>query len=232
MMGKNKKDILCLCYVPFAMIFAVWVAKITVNEFYQGAPFLAVMEYHTNFFLLYFARVLFTFGDFEQYFHGYGVVNVIRHRKKQRLFFHSVGRLLGKVLLFQLFALLCICLLSAVLLPESDISLGELAGNFAIYCMVDFAQALFQMLLEIVFDGRIGACGAGAYYILSIILSDKLYFQPFGKNVMWLFLPNLGMAKRVEECGYSVGLVLVVVAVAVILLLLAGMKVVKRKDIL
>ena len=85
-MEKNRKDILCLIYVPFAMFFVAWAGHIAVSEFYRGAPFLAAMTYQTYFFFLFFARTLYTFGDFERYFHGYGVALLLRHKKKQRLF--------------------------------------------------------------------------------------------------------------------------------------------------
>ena len=100
-MEKNRKDILCLIYVPFAMFFVAWAGHIAVSEFYRGAPFLAAMTYQTYFFFLFFARTLYTFGDFERYFHGYGVALLLRHKKKQRLFLAGVGQLLKKVLVFQ-----------------------------------------------------------------------------------------------------------------------------------
>ena len=46
-MEKNRKDILCLIYVPFAMFFVAWAGHIAVSEFYRGAPFLAAMTYQT-----------------------------------------------------------------------------------------------------------------------------------------------------------------------------------------
>ena len=34
-MEKNRKDILCLIYVPFAMFFVAWAGHIAVSEFLQ-----------------------------------------------------------------------------------------------------------------------------------------------------------------------------------------------------
>ena len=60
-MGKDKKDMLCLLFVPLAIFFAVWAGKIPVTEFYQGAKFGVHIQYHASFFLVFFARVLYTF---------------------------------------------------------------------------------------------------------------------------------------------------------------------------
>lgn len=231
-MEKNKKDVLCLLYVPFAMFFVAWAGHISVDEFYGGAPFLAAMEYQAYFFLIFFARALYTFGDFERYFHGYGVVVVVRHRKKQRLFFHSVWRLFGKETLYQTWALICACLFSCLVLDEAVVLSAGLWKNFILYCLADFVLAMLQMLLEIIWDGRIGICGAGVYYIGTLLVSGKLYFQSWGKNIMWLFLPNLGNVDRMEECGYATGIVLLILFLAFFILLAAGGLAAGKKDIL
>ena len=231
-MEKNRKDILCLIYVPFAMFFVAWAGHIAVSEFYRGAPFLAAMTYQTYFFFLFFARTLYTFGDFERYYHGYGVALLLRHKKKQRLFLAGVGQLLKKVLVFQVWALLCACLFSWLVLGNCEIFAWEFWRNVGLYCLADFAMALFQMLLETIWDGRIGILGAGLYDMLAILLSDRLYFLPDGKRWMWLFLSDLGNAEKMEECGYSAWMVLLILGLAICILMALGGAAIRRKDIL
>ena len=231
-MGKDKKDMLCLLFVPLAIFVAVWAGKIPVTEFYQGAKCGVHIQYHASFFLMFFARVLYTFGDFEQYFQGYGVIAVVRHRKRERLFYHSMRTLIQKTVIFHLFVLVCAIVISILIFPYIDLSDGTMWRGVVLYVSCDFFMALLQMLVEIRWDGRVGICVAGVYDMLSILISDVLWVRPYGKGILWMFLPNLGVKSRVEACGYSSEFIFLALLSAAVLAVLAGRYIVKRKDVL
>lgn len=221
-----------MIFIPFSMFLTVWAGQISVIEFYGGAEYGVLMQYHSWFFLIFFSRVLYTFGDFEQYFYRYDIYRVVRHKKRERLFFHSVWKLLKKVIVFQVFVFVCSAGFTFLFLPATKIIFGDLWKNIMIYVVLDIFLALFQMVIELCWNSRAGICIVGLYYMLSLLVSDTLFVQSYGKKLMWMLFPNLGAGVRLEACGYTYVFALTVLLAAISVLVLIGRCVAKKKDVL
>ena len=184
------------------MFFVAWAGHITVSEFYRGAPFLAAMTYQTYFFFLFLPGRCTPSAILSSISTGMALRFCCGIRKSSDCFGRSRAALEKKVLVFQVWALLCACLFSWLVLGNCEIFAWEFWRNVGLYCLADFAMALFQMLLETIWDGRIGILGAGLYDMLAILLSDRLYFLPDGKRWMWLF--SVGSRERGKDGGMRI----------------------------
>ena len=80
-MIKSKRDVLCLAFIPVMVGILTVSGGIGTDELYEGVVFGANIRYQMFYFMLFFGRVLYTFGDFEEYFGAYGMYRVIRRNR-------------------------------------------------------------------------------------------------------------------------------------------------------
>lgn len=231
-MIKSKRDVLCLAFVPVVVGILTVSGDVGTGELYGGVVFGANIRYQMFYFMLFFGRVLYTFGDFEDFFGAYGIYQVIRHGKREFLFRDSVRRIVGKVLCYQVIALFCSLVCSRQFLENGMHFKRDFILELAAFWLTDLVLALGQMLVEMVAESRMAMIVSAIYFLLSLIFMDMVYFLPWGKMVLWIFLPNLAMGFRVKEYGYSFPLVYLFLLVVLAVFCLAGIRQIRKKDVL
>ena len=231
-MIKSKRDVLCLAFIPVMVGILTVSGGIGTDELYEGVVFGANIRYQMFYFMLFFGRELYTFGDFEEYFGAYGMYRVIRHGKRELLLFDSAIRTAGKVLCYQGVALLSSLLCTWLFLEDGMRFNPDFLFELAAFWLTDLVLALGQMLVEMAAESRAAMMVSAIYFLLSLIFMDMVYFLPWGKTILWMFLPNLAMGFRVKAYGYAYLEIYLFLLAVLAVFCLAGIRQIRKKDVL
>ena len=230
-MIKDKRDYLSFLFLLITLFVAAVMIKMHTSTLYNGIPYQANPVFYAIYILLYFDLAIYMFGTGEQYFSHYGIYILTRYRKKAIFYYRFLLLLSRKIIFFSLAKLLICFILSQILFPDADSISKTVLVFYLINTLVEIVLCMLQLILEILFDSRWALCIVIGYYIISIVLTDILYFYNI-RNSAAFFFANWGMKYRVDVLNIPYYILVILLLILWIFFIILGQKVVEKKDIL
>lgn len=228
----DGKKIICilgtLFYVYYILVrnpsfdYDGWMAGVH----YNGNP----IAYAITFYL--FALFIFSgFGKTERYINGYGVLEVIRNRKRKKVIDYVLFR--QAICYIEVLGIMCFLYFcgAGLLNKKAVFEIKEFICSILLFSIVNFSLLLWQSFFEIMFDSRIAILFVMSFICLHLALGD--IFARYGVNPYWNLLcySNLALVVRRKSLGLYNGVILLTVGLLCVGQIFAVNYAYGRKDI-
>ena len=191
-----------------------------------------------NGYVLYYAASLFllgivvlnSFGNTEKYIKGYGILELIRNKKRD-----SIIKKVVVTEMLNVFVITCFIIIPYIIAAycffnkREEINTSDYMMKVLLFYLVSLSLVLWQALFEIIFDSR------GAIFItLSLICihisaGDVVMLYKKSHKLFYLFYTNFAFAKRNEEIHIrDIHMLLAVLIICIIQIILMKMAFLKK----
>lgn len=231
MMYIDRKKICCIGATIFYVCFVISsYIPFLCTSIFAGVDYNGYVLFYATALFLFGITVFWGFGETEKYIGSYGIIEIIRYRKRscvaRKIIFNQF-----KNTVLMLGTHLSVLGIAIVLTGMDNVSDDYMLTSIMLFGIVSFSVMMWQAIFELIWDSRIGIILTLTLFVAHIYAGDMM--NMYGGNKYWnlLFYSNFGIAIRSQQIDISEYIMFIWVAFICVLQMFLLCMALKKKDI-
>ena len=197
----TKRFLLCLLCSFFYVYYVIRnYNPFSYSNIFCGVKFNGHVFFYAATIYLFGIVVFCSFGNTQKYINGYGILELVRNKKRETV--------IGKIVKVQMLNLLKITVsILAMYIVVSYFFLGkrerfDIIGftiDILLFYLVSLSIVLWQAFFEILFDSRIGVLITMSIICVHICVGDVIMLLKKSQYLLYFFYTNFALVARREE---------------------------------